>query len=131
VNYLYYGDNLDILSEHMPEESVDLIYLDPPFKSNQDYNILFKERNGTKSAAQIRAFEDTWHWDLKAEETYAEIVENLPKKVADLTRALRSFLGENDMMAYLVMMTIRLHELRRVLKSTGSIYLHCDPTASH
>ena len=130
-NTLYYGDNLDILRRYIKDESVDLIYLDPPFKSNQNYNVLFKERNGTQSSAQIKAFEDTWHWDRKAENTYIEIVEKLPKKIADLIKALRSFLGENDMMAYLVMMTIRLHELHRVLKPTGSIYLHCDPTASH
>ena len=130
-NTLYYGDNLEILKEHIKDETIDLIYLDPPFKSNQDYNILFKEKNGSKSVAQIKAFEDTWHWCREAEETYIEIVENLPKKVADLVKALRGFLGENDMMAYLVMMTIRLQELYRVLKPTGSIYLHCDPTASH
>ena len=130
-NTLYYGDNLGILREHIEDNSIDLIYLDPPFKSNQDYNILFKEKNGSKSVAQIKAFEDTWHWCREAEETYIEIAENLPKKVADLNRAFRSFLGENDMMAYLVMMAIRLQELHRVLKPTGSIYLHCDPTASH
>lgn len=130
-NTLYYGDNLDILRRYIKDESVDLIYLDPPFKSNQNYNVLFKERNGTQSSAQIKAFEDTWHWDRKAEDTYIEIVEKLPKKIADLVKALRSFLGENDMMAYLVMMAIRLQELHRVLKPTGSIYLHCDPTASH
>lgn len=130
-NTLYYGDNLDILREHIKDNSIDLIYLDPPFKSNQDYNILFKEKNGSKSVAQIKAFEDTWHWCREAEETYIEIAEKLPKKVADLIRAFRSFLGENDMMAYLVMMAIRLQELYRVLKPTGSIYLHCDPTASH
>ena len=130
-NVLYYGDNLDILRRYIKDETIDLIYLDPPFKSNQDYNILFKERNGTQSSAQIKAFEDTWHWDRKAEDTYIEIVEKLPKKIADLIKAFRSFLGENDMMAYLVMMAIRLQELHRVLKPIGSIYLHCDPTASH
>ncbi len=130
-NTLYYGDNLDILRRYIKDESIDLIYLDPPFKSNQDYNVLFKERNGTKSSAQIRAFEDTWHWDRTAENTYIKIVEKLPKKIADLIRSMRSFLGENDMMAYLVMMAIRLQQLHRVLKPTGSIYLHCDPTASH
>jgi len=130
-NILYYGDNLDILRRYIKDDSIDLIYLDPPFKSNQDYNILFKERNGTKSSAQIKAFEDTWHWGREAEETYREIVESSPKKVADLIRSFRSFLGENDMMAYLVMMAIRLQELHRVLKPRGSIYLHCDPTASH
>ena len=131
MNYLYYGDNLDILGRYIKDESVDLIYLDPPFKSNQNYNVLFKERNGIQSSAQIKAFEDTWHWDRKAEDTYIEIVEKLPKKIADLIKAFRSFLGENDMMAYLVMMAIRLQELHRALKPTGSIYLHCDPTASH
>ncbi len=131
MNYLYYGDNLDILGRYIKDESIDLIYLDPPFKSNQNYNVLFKEKNGTQSSAQIRAFEDTWHWDRIAEDTYIEIVEKLPKKIADLIKAFRSFLGENDMMAYLVMMAIRLEELHRVLKTTGSIYLHCDPTASH
>ena len=130
-NTLYYGDNLDILRRYIKDETSDLIYLDPPFKSDQDYNILFRERNGTKSVAQIKAFEDTWHWGREAEETYREIVENSPKKVADLIRAFRGFLGENDMMAYLVMMSIRLVELHRVLKQAGSIYLHCDPTASH
>jgi len=132
VNYLYYGDNLDILREHIQDESVDLIYLDPPFKSDQSYNILFQERNGTKSRAQIKAFEDTWCWDLGAEETWIEIVEKNPnRKLADLMIAMRKFLGTNDMMAYLVMMAIRLQELHRVLKPKGSVYLHCDPTASH
>ena len=130
-NTLYYGDNLDILREYIEDNSIDLIYLDPPFNSKQSYNVLFAEKNGTQSPAQIKAFEDTWHWDRKAEETYREIEENLPKEIADLIRALRSFLGENDMMAYLVMMAIRLNELHRILKPTGSIYLHCDPTASH
>ncbi|MBA7491477.1 hypothetical protein ES702_02023 [subsurface metagenome] len=131
-NTLYYGDNLDILRRYIKDESVDLIYLDPPFKKNQTYNILFQERNGTKSRAQIKVFEDTWHWDLTAEETWTEIVEKSPsKRLADLIRTMRKFLGTNDMMAYLVMMGIRLQELHRVLKPTGSIYLHCDPTASH
>ena len=130
-NTLYYGDNLEILREHIKDETINLIYLDPPFNSNKDYNVLFGEKNGTQSPAQMKAFEDTWQWDRKAEETYREIVENLPKKIADLIKAFRSFLGGNDMMAYLVMMAIRIYELYRVLKPTGSIYLHCDPTASH
>ncbi len=130
-NTLYYGDNLEVLRHYIPDESIDLIYLDPPFKSNQDYNILFKEKNGSNSTAQIKVFEDTWHWDQNAEETFVEITENSPKKVADLIIALRGFLGSNDMMAYLVMMAIRLVELHRALKDTGSIYLHCDPTTSH
>jgi len=130
-NKLYYGDNLYILREHVPDESVDLIYIDPPFNSSTTYNVLFQEKNGTASAAQISAFEDTWHWNMQTEETYQEIVTNGPKRLADLIQAMRSFLGQNDMMAYLVMMAIRLVELHRVLKPAGSIYLHCDPTASH
>jgi DNA modification methylase len=129
-NLLYYGDNLDILRRYIKDESVDLIYLDPPFKSNQDYNVLFAEQNGSRSAAQIRAFEDTWRWDLSAEAAYRETVE-AGGKVSQALQAFRTFLGESDMMAYLAMMAPRLVELRRVLKPTGSIYLHCDPTASH
>ncbi|HMD86178.1 MAG TPA: DNA methyltransferase [Terriglobia bacterium] len=130
-NKLYFGDNLKILRDHVADDSVDLIYLDPPFNSNASYNVLFKEKSGEESAAQITAFEDTWQWSLEAEAVYKEIVTRGPRKLADLMQALLAFLGRNDMMAYLVMMAIRLVELHRVLKSTGSIYLHCDPTASH
>ncbi|MCK4376510.1 MAG: site-specific DNA-methyltransferase, partial [Candidatus Brocadiae bacterium] len=129
-NVLYYGDNLDILRRYIPDESVDLIYLDPPFQSNQDYNVLFQERNGSRSAAQIRAFEDTWRWDLESARAYQEIVER-GGDVSRVMQGLRSALDESDMMAYLAMMAPRLVELRRVLKPTASIYLHCDPTASH
>jgi adenine specific DNA methylase Mod len=130
-NTLYYGDNLEVLRHYIPDESIDLIYLDPPFKSDQNYNILFKEKNGSDSTAQISVFEDTWHWDQKAEETFVELTEKAPKKVADLVIALRGFLGSNDMMAYLVMMAIRLVGLHKILKDSGSIYLHCDTVASH
>ena len=130
-NKLYFGDNLGILREHVATESVDLIYLDPPFNSSATYNVLFNEKSGEESAAHITAFEDTWQWSLESEAVYKEIVETGPRKLADLIQALRSFLGQNDMMAYLVMMAVRLVELHRVLKQTGSIYLHCDPTASH
>ena len=130
-NRLYFGDNLDILRREVPDASVDLIYLDPPFNSNATYNVLFKEKSGEESAAQITAFEDTWQWSMEAEAVYKEIVTGGPRKLADLMQALLAFLGRNDMMAYLVMMAIRLVELHRVLKPTGSIYLHCDPTASH
>ena len=130
-NTLYYGDNLEILRRYIEDESVDLVYLDPPFKSNQDYNILFAERNGSQAAAQIKAFEDTWHWDKISAAAYQEIVETGPARVSQAMQAFRTFLGENDMMAYLAMMAPRLVELQRVLKPTGSIYLHCDPTASH
>ena len=129
-NQLYYGDNLTVLREHIRDESVDLIYLDPPFNSRQDYNVLFAERDGTRSASQIMAFEDTWEWNQDAEAAYQEIVER-GGRVSDAMRAFRTFLGHSDMMAYLAMMAPRLIELHRVLKVTGSIYLHCDPTASH
>ena len=131
TNVLYYGDNLDILRNYVPDESVDLIYLDPPFNSQATYNVLFKEPTGEQSAAQIKAFGDTWHWDTTAERTFQEIITNSPLPISKMVEALRGFIGDNDMMAYLVMMTIRLIELRRVLRPTGSIYLHCDPTASH
>jgi site-specific DNA-methyltransferase (adenine-specific) len=130
-NKLYFGDNLRILRDHVADSSVDLIYLDPPFNSNASYNVLFKEKTGEESAAQITAFEDTWQWSVEAEALYKEIVTSGPRKLADLMQALLTFLGRNDMMAYLVMMAVRLVELHRVLKPTGSIYLHCDPTASH
>lgn len=127
---LYYGDNLDVLRRHIPDDSVDLVYLDPPFQSGKDYNVLFENKHGDKSAAQIKAFEDTWQWSLDAEEAYQEVVE-LGGRVADAMRAFRTFLGDSDMMAYLSMMAPRLLELRRVIKATGSIYLHCDSSASH
>lgn len=129
LNRLYYGDNLDVLRRHVKDESVDLVYLDPPFKSDKDYNVLFAER-GAKAAAQIKAFEDTWTWDLAAEATYIDMVEQGGEPSRAL-RAFRDLLGTSDMLAYLTMMAPRLVELRRVLKPTGSIYLHCDPTASH
>lgn len=131
INKLFYGDNLEVLQRYISNESVDLIYLDPPFKSDRAYNIFFDEKNGGKSKAQIKAFEDTWYWDRNAEETYTEIIEKSPQDIKEAIIAFRGFLGETDMMAYLVMMTVRLLELHRVLKPTGTIYLHCDPTASH
>jgi adenine specific DNA methylase Mod len=131
VNELYYGDNLQVLREHIAGESVDLIYLDPPFNSKRDYNLLFKSPTGLASEAQIEAFEDTWHWNQQAEREFDELLHQPNTDVADMMRALRGFLGENDMMAYLTMMANRLLELHRVLRPTGSLYLHCDPTASH
>lgn len=130
---LYWGDNLEVLREYIADESVDLIYLDPPFNSNRNYNVLFRDEDRHESDAQIEAFTDTWVWSETAEETYHELVygNDVPQRVSDLIPAMRSFIGSNDVMAYLVMMTIRLLELHRVLKPTGSIYLHCDPTASH
>ena len=131
TNKLYFGDNLDILRENIADESVDLIYLDPPFNSNATYNVLFRERSGEDSAAQITAFEDTWRWSIESEIAYQEVVRSGPRKLGDLLQAMRGFLGQNDMMAYITMMTQRMAELHRVLKPTGSVYLHCDPTASH
>jgi DNA modification methylase len=129
-NKLFYGDNLDVLRRYVRDESVDLIYLDPPFNSRQDYNVLFAEKDGTRSSSQITAFEDTWEWNLDAERAYQEVVER-GGWVSNAMQAFRTFLGNSDMMAYLAMMAPRLIELKRVLKVTGSIYLHCDPTASH
>jgi site-specific DNA-methyltransferase (adenine-specific) len=130
-NHLYYGDNLTVLREQIRESSVDLIYLDPPFNSNASYNVLFKRPTGSGSAAQIEAFDDTWHWNDSAEEAFGDVVRSGNAAAATMLRAMRSFLGDNDMMAYLAMMAVRLIELHRVLKPTGSLYLHCDPTASH
>lgn len=130
LNSLFYGDNLDVLRRHIKSESVDLVYLDPPFNSNQDYNILFKEQDGTRAAAQIKAFGDTWRWDRGSAEAYEEVMQQ-GGRVADALRAFRIFLGESDMLAYLAMMAPRLKELHRVMKPNASIFLHCDPTASH
>lgn len=130
-NALYYGDNLDVLRGSIASESVDLVYLDPPFNSNANYNVLFRSSAGTSSQAQIEAFDDTWHWGQEAESAFDQVIRSGNTNAADLLRAMRSFLGENDMMAYLAMMAVRLIELHRVLKMTGSLYLHCDSTASH
>ena len=126
-NTLYYGDNFDVL-RGFPAECVDLVYLDPPFNSNRSYNVLFKEAKGTESEAQIEAFGDTWSWGPHTSETYDEVV----SRGDDVGRLLQAFvqaLGHNDVTAYLTMMAPRLVELRRVMKPTASIYLHCDPTA--
>ncbi len=131
VNTLYYGDNLKVLRDSIRAETVDLIYLDPPFNSNASYNVLFKSPQGQEAAAQIQAFDDTWHWGESAEEAYQDVMRSGNGAAAEMLRAMRGFLGENDMMAYLAMMAVRLIELHRVLKPTGSLYLHCDPTASH
>jgi site-specific DNA-methyltransferase (adenine-specific) len=127
---LYYGDNLDILRRYLKDETVDLVYLDPPFNSAQNYNAFFHEKDGTDAASQIRAFEDTWSWNQESQKVYQELTLQ-PGKVSEVMQAFHTFLGTNDMMAYLAMMAPRLVELRRVLKPSGSLYLHCDPTASH
>lgn len=152
-NKLFFGDNLHVLRDQLGDASVDLIYLDPPFNSKRDYNLLFKTPKAAKAPkagngsaalpaeepeaeygygeAQITAFEDTWHWGRQSEDEFRDILGHANTDVAELMRALRSFLKENDMMAYLTAMCVRLLELHRVLKPTGSLYLHCDPTASH
>ena len=127
---LYYGDNLDILSRYLAEESVDLVYLDPPFNSAQNYNAFFEEKDGTAAAAQIQAFKDTWDWNTESQAAYEDLSLRADK-LGSVMRAFMEILGPSDMMAYLAMMAPRLTELRRVLKKTGSLYLHCDPTASH
>ncbi|MDI6734573.1 MAG: DNA methyltransferase [Patescibacteria group bacterium] len=133
---LYFGDNLEILREKIPDESFDLIYLDPPFNSNRNYNVLFKE-GLQDSPAQVQAFEDSWHWTSEAQSAFEELVgvrkskTKINEQISNLILALEKLVGHNDVLAYLTMMTIRLIELKRVLKKTGSIYLHCDPTASH
>jgi len=130
TNVLYYGDNLYVLRNHIPDESIDLIYLDPPFNSNRAYNVLFKENaSGAGSEAQIEAFEDSWHWGPHAQEAYEQVLTGSNQNVARMLKAMVEGLGHNDVTAYLTMMAIRLIELHRVLRENGSIYLHCDPTA--
>ena len=130
TNKLYFGDNLDILREYIADESVDLIYLDPPFNSQAQYNVLFQTPDNLKAAAQAEAFRDSWTWGEEANWSYQEIMK-IGGSTARFIEALRSALGQSDMMAYLVMMAVRLYELHRKLKDTGALYLHCDPTASH
>jgi DNA modification methylase len=129
-NRLYYGDNLDVLRRYIKDESVDLIYLDPPFNSNATYNVLFAEQDGSRTAAQIKAFEDTWRWDQGAVHAYGEALAQ-GQQLHDTMTAFAALVGRSNMLAYLSMMSIRLVDLRRVMKPTASIYLHCDPTASH
>ena len=131
-NALYFGDNLEILRKYIPDESVDLVYLDPPFNSDRAYNIFFQDKTEKKSSAQIRAFEDTWIWGEAPQQAFDEIMRgDFPVELKETLQAFLDFMSTSDLMAYLTMMAIRLVELHRVLKSTGSLYLHCDPTASH
>ncbi len=129
-NTLFYGDNLPILRD-LPADFVDLVYLDPPFNSNRNYNVLFRDESGNEADAQIEAFQDTWHWSAHTEHLYRQIVTQADEPVSRMIEAMRGFVGENQLMAYVVMLAARLVELHRVLKPTGSLYLHCDPTASH
>lgn len=130
-NHLFYGDNLTLLNQGVVEdESIDLVYLDPPFNSARDYNVLFQEKDGSKSAAQIKAFEDTWEWNTEAAAAYHAVVEE-GGKVSEVMQAFKKMLGESDMLAYLAMMAPRLKRLYETLKDSGTLWLHCDPTASH
>ena len=131
TNKLFYGDNLDVLREHIASDSVDLIYLDPPFNSNAGYNVLFKSASGAGADASIEAFDDTWTWGDSAKEALMDIASGTNRPLQVMMSAMHSAIGENPLMAYLAMMAVRLVELQRVLKPTGSLYLHCDPTASH
>src|SRR4030042_2007885 len=102
-NLLYYGDNLDVLRRHVKHETVDLVYLDPPFNSNASYNVLFAEQNGSQAAAQIKAFEDTWRWDRSAAQTYQETVE-AGGAGSESLQAFRKLLGDRNTLAYLALM---------------------------
>lgn len=130
MNTLHFGDNLQVLRDHIRDESVDLVYLDPPFNSNATYNLLFEEATGTTAGAQVEAFRDTWEWGESAEEAYDDVM-RAAGDVALVMKGIRAWLGQSAMMAYLAMMAARLLHLRRALKPTGSLYLHCDPKASH
>lgn len=130
TNHLYYGDNREILQEHIDDESVDMVYLDPPFNSQRDFNVIFEEQDGKRAPAQVQAFEDSWRWDQKSARTYHKVVQE-GGRVADTLVAFKKAIGNNDMLAYLSMMAPRLKELHRVLKDAGTLWLHCDPTASH
>ena len=128
-NTLYFGDNLDIMREHIADESVDLVYLDPPFNSQRNYNVLFKQAKKDENQAQITAFTDTWEWSKRRYDEFFDDARNA--RLFPLMNSLHEILGSSEMMAYLLMMAPRLLELHRVLKSSGSLYLHCDPVSSH
>lgn len=132
-NQLYYGDNLDVLKRYVRDESVDLVYLDPPFNSNRNYSVIFSRNDKieNENTAQIEAFEDTWRWTHETELQYNEFVTDAPLRMANALAAFRVLLGENDALAYLVNMAPRLQQLHRVMRPTASLHLHCDPTMSH
>jgi len=132
MNTLYYGDNLEILRKYIKDETVDLVYLDPPFNSQRAYNVIFQDKTGKDATAQIHAFEDTWTWSQESQDAFDEIMTGkYSLELKDMMKAFKEFMGQTNLMAYLTMMAIRLVELHRVLKKTGSLYQHCDPTASH
>ncbi|MFC2014702.1 DNA methyltransferase, partial [Chloroflexota bacterium] len=128
---LFLGDNLEILRNDIPDNSIDLVYLDPPFGSNRDYNLLYKESKGNQPEIRDKAFSDTWTWDRTAEDTLQDFRVKSPPEVAKLIDGILAGIGTTPVAGYLVMMAPRLLELHRVLKDNGSLYLHCNPTASH
>jgi DNA modification methylase len=129
-NTIYHGDNLEILLRYVEDTSVDLIYLDPPFQSGRDYNLLFQREDGSRPPAQIKAFTDTWRWDSAASAAYHEVL-STGSRVGLVLESMKRLVDATPMLAYMSMMSLRLIELHRVLKPTGSLYLHCDTTASH
>lgn len=134
INQLFYGDNLEVLRQHIRDESIDLCYIDPPFNSQRNYNQIYLNK-GKEDQTQTQAFVDTWTWDDLANQGLAEIQENYQGRFTsqsiDLIFGLTKVLGKGSLLAYLISLTLRIVEIHRVLKSTGSFYLHCDPTASH
>ncbi len=134
TNNLFYGDNLEVMRKHLREETIDLCYIDPPFNSKRNYNQIYNNI-GTEDRAQAEAFVDTWLWDDQAITGYDEISSNgegrFPAQLVDLIAGLKPVLGKGSLLAYLVSMSLRIVEIRRVLKPTGSFYLHCDPNMSH
>lgn len=134
TNKLYYGDNLDVLRKYIRDETVDLCYIDPPFNSKRNYNQIYNNMGG-EDKAQAQAFIDTWTWDTRAEQGFAEITSNykgvFTNQSINLIIGFEKVLGKGSLLAYLVSMTLRIAEIFRVLRLTGSFYLHCDPTASH
>ncbi len=130
-NAVYLGDNLELLRSRIPDESIDLIYLDPPFNSGTKYTVRLHEHGTQRAVQEVPAFDDRPRWGPESEDAYHRLLDQGPKSVSDLLHAVHGFLGKGSMTAYLVMMATRLLELHRTLRSTGSIYLHCDPTASH
>ena len=137
VNRLYYGDNLDVLRRKIDSESVDLCYIDPPFNSKRNYFQIYNNQGG-EDRAQAQAFVDTWEWGNEAADGLTWITDiaqlqsgKLTEQTVELIKGLEKVLKRGSLLAYLVHMTLRIVEIHRVLKPTGSFYLHCDPTASH
>jgi site-specific DNA-methyltransferase (adenine-specific) len=134
VNRLYYGDNLEVLRNKIRDETIDLCYIDPPFNSKRNYFQIYNNI-GKEDLAQAHAFVDTWEWGPQAQDAYEEIIGNansrFTRQTIELVKGFQSVLKTGSLLAYLVSMTLRITEIQRVLKPTGSFYFHCDPTSSH